>query len=174
MIRNTVLTGCLTVLAALILAPATYGSIYLTINGEDVNSILLTVDGWCTVEVTSDNSNPYLAYVDFSAVELVIFSHIETRSEAGEYAYVEDGDGYYEVCEVGIANPPSPGIHFVFRYDAPGLYEEFDIILKDSSQAYIDSVHVTAMGSPPATTACGLDFTLYAGTVVTAKLKVIN
>ena len=146
MIRSAFLTGFLILFTVLFLTPLTHAGIYLTVNVEDVKSIMLTVDGWCTVEVASENSAPYLASVDYSEVEGGTFSHFVTNSQTGEYACVEYFDGYYETSAFGMTIPPSLGIHFVFRYNASRLYEEFDIVVRNSSLTFIDFLHITAIG----------------------------
>jgi hypothetical protein len=144
------------------------GAISLTINGQDVDSILLEHGQSCTVEVVSDDSSSYEAYVGFdNGLVLGSFSHLETRPEAGERARAEEYDepvfyGYF-VKASGFFPGPVPGVHFVFEYVAqqPG---ETDLKLYDETfTTVIDSVHIVIESPPPA--AMGTAFT-YQGSLL--------
>ncbi len=136
------------ILTALFLVPVSYGGIFLTVEGEDVDSILLPVGGFTSIDVQSDNFDSYMAYLYYGPT-MGAFYHVGTTPEAGEYAYVEEGDGMFQIGAGGIEFPPVPGIHFVFQFDAPLEYEEFDVVLEDQFNAYIDSVHIIVMPAPP-------------------------
>jgi hypothetical protein len=144
------------------------GAVSLTINGQDVDSIALEHGQSCTVEVVSDDSSSYEAYVGFdNGLVLGDFSHLETRPEAGERPHVEEYDeptfyGYY-IKAFGFLPSPSPGVHFVFEYVAqqPG---ETDLKLYDETfTSLIDSVHIVNEPPPPA--AMGTAFT-YQGSLM--------
>lgn len=108
MTRGTFLTGLLTVINALLFAPLTHADIFLTINSKDVDSTLLPVDGWCT---------------------------IETQSKTVDFAYKENlGDHFYayKIIAARLTIPPSAETHFMFRYNASRLYQEFDILRSPS------------------------------------------
>ncbi|MHC4643616.1 MAG: hypothetical protein ACYS32_18395, partial [Planctomycetota bacterium] len=136
------------ILAALFLAPVTYGDIFLTVNGEDVDTILLPVGDLAYIDVHSDNFDSYIAYLYYGPT-MGTFFHLDTFPEAGEYAYVEEGGEMFQIGADGIESPPTPGIHFIFQFDAPFEYEEFDVVLEDEFNTYVDSVHITVMSAPP-------------------------
>jgi hypothetical protein len=122
------------------------GAQKLTVNGQDVNSITVKVGQVCTVEVVSDDSVSYVDYVGFdNRVVLGTFLHLETRPEAGNDADVELVDlptfYGYSVTAAGMAPPPSPGVHFVFQYEAQQLGET-DLKLYATLP---DSVHITVI-----------------------------
>ena len=125
------------------------GAQSLTVNGQDVNSITLKVGQSCTVEVVSDDSNPYNAYVGFDdGVALGDFSHLETKPEAGNLASatvynVPEFSGYFIVA-AGSAPAPSAGVHFVFQYVAQEVGET-DLQLYDDIFSLVDSVHITVV-----------------------------
>jgi parallel beta-helix repeat protein len=136
------------ILAALFLSPIASGDIFLTVNGEDVNSILLPLGDFAYIDVHSDNFDSYVAYLYYGPT-MGAFYHVDTTLEAGEYAYVEEGDGMFQIGTGGIEFPPAPGIHFTFEFEAPLEYEEFDVLLLDQFEVFVDSVHVTVMPAPP-------------------------
>ena len=145
------------------------GAIFLTVNGQNVDSIVLEHGQSCTVEVGSlFDTGPYEAHVGFdNGLVLGSFSHLETRPEAGDRARVEEYDepafyGYY-IRAYGLLQQPAPGIHFVFEYVAqqPG---ETDLKLYDETfTTLIDSVHIVIEPPPPA--AMGTAFT-YQGSLL--------
>lgn len=137
------------ILAALFLVPVSYGGIFLTANGEEVDIIVIDVNDSATFEVVSDNFDSYTAYFYHGLTAIGIFSHIDTRPEAGEYAYVEQAIDMFQIGADGIEFPPVPGIHFIFLFDPPPEFEEFDVILKDEFGIDIDSIHIVPMGAPP-------------------------
>lgn len=129
---------------------AASGAQYLTINGQDVNSITLKLGQGCMVEVLSDDSNPYTAYVGFNnGLVLGVFSHLETTPQAGNLASATDYNvsafrGYY-ISAAGSAPAPSAGIHFVFEYVTQQLGET-ELNLYDSKfESLIDSIHITVI-----------------------------
>ncbi|MHC4867736.1 MAG: hypothetical protein ACYTEX_27000, partial [Planctomycetota bacterium] len=128
------------------------GSISVTVNNQPVDSITLEVGQTCSVEVVSDDSSPYDAYVGFDdGAVLGTFSHVQTMPEAGDLTDVTEYDvpafyGYY-VEAAGTSPPPSPGVHFVFEYQAAQLGET-DLKLYDQAfTSVIDSVHITVVGA---------------------------
>jgi len=125
----------------------------LTVNGQPVDSITLEVGQSCTVEVVSDDSTSYTAYVGFdNGVVLGTFSHLETTRAAGDGAtvteYNEKFFNGYEVVARGKLSPPSKGVHFVFEYEAQQVGET-DVVLaqliKDKF-VVIDSVRIKVIG----------------------------
>ena len=61
----------------------------LTINGDALDAITLKTGQVCTVEVVSDNSIPYSAYVGFDdGVVLGIFDQPLVMPEAGDLASI--------------------------------------------------------------------------------------
>ena len=146
--RNFIRWGTI-ILAVLFLAPAAYGNIFLTANGEQVDIIVIDVNDTATFEIVSDNFDSYTAFLYHGLASMGIFTHIETRPEAGEYAYVEQGPDMFQVRADGIDPSPSPGVHFIFLFDPPPEFEEFDVILRDEFEIDVDSIHVVPMGAPP-------------------------
>jgi hypothetical protein len=131
-------------------APIVHGAQYLKVNGQDVNSITLKMGQGCFVEIVSDDSNLYTAYVGFdNGLVLGVFVHLETVPLAGDLANVTDYNmpafrGYY-ISAAGASPPPSAGIHFVFEYMTQQLGET-DLKLYDSTfTSVIDSVHITVI-----------------------------
>ena len=131
-------------------APIVHGAQYLNVNGQDVNSITLKMGQGCIVEVVSDDSTPYNAYVGFdNGLVLGVFFHLETVPLAGDLASATDYDvpafrGYY-ISAAGSSPAPSAGIHFVFEYMTQQLGVT-DLKLYDSTfTSVIDSVHITVI-----------------------------
>ena len=149
MLRDTHLIIYLAVPAVLLLTPVAYGDIFLTANGEEVDVIVIDVNDTATFEVVSDNFDSYTAYFYHGLTAIGIFSHIDTRPEAGEYAYVEQAIDMFQIGADGIEFPPVPGIHFIFLFEPPPEFEEFDVILKDEFWIDVDSIHIVPMGAPP-------------------------
>ncbi|MHC4621492.1 MAG: hypothetical protein ACYTEQ_27435 [Planctomycetota bacterium] len=139
-------------------APMAEGAQSLTVNGADVSSITLELGQSCTVEVVSDDSNSYVAYVGFdNGVVLGDFSHLLTTGRAGNTATVTEYNepafyGYY-VRASGFLPPPVPGIHFRFEYEAQEVGET-DLKLYPNDPPPLagkpsDSVHIIAVIPAP-------------------------
>jgi len=132
-------------------ASVAHGAQYLRVNGQDVNSITLKLGQGCIVEVISDDSNPYTAYVGFyTDVIRGVFLHLGTVPLAGDLASVIDYNmpsfrGYY-LSAAGSSPPPSPGSHFIFEYVTHQLGET-SLVLYDSTFNQIDSVHITVLST---------------------------
>ncbi len=132
-------------------ASMAYGGQSVTVNNQPLDSITLKVGQTCTVEVVSDDSNPYNAYVGFDdGLVLGTFSHLETKKKkAGDLADATEYDvatfyGYF-IVSAGSLPPPSPGVHFVFQYTAQQLGET-DLKLYDEILTSVrDSVHITVV-----------------------------
>ncbi len=145
------------VLAILVLVFASManGSQYLTVNNQNVDSITLEAGKSCTIEVVSDNSDSYVDYVGFEDGKVLgAFSHQETTKNAGDSASVKEYNKPsfygYSINAAGISTAPSPGIHFVFEYEAQEVgYTR--VTLYDSNALLIDFVHITVIPAPMGT-----------------------
>ncbi len=122
----------------------------LTVNGGAAEAVILKVGQVCTVEVVSDDSNPHYAYLGFDdGIALGSFSHQQALLEAGDLADVTEYNvpafyGYY-VQAAGTSPAPSPGVHFVFQYQAQELGDT-DVKLYDATlTSVLDSVHITVV-----------------------------
>ena len=126
------------------------GAQSLTVNGADVTSITLELGQSCTVEVVSDDSASYTDYVGFdNGVVLGNFSHLETKPEAGNLSTVADYNqptfyGYY-LSVAGFSPAPSPGVHFVFQYEAQELGTTNVKLYDGALTSVIDAVHITVI-----------------------------
>ena len=124
----------------------------LTVNGQAINEIILKTSQSCTVEIVSDNSNPYSAYIGFDdSVVLGNFTHQQTMPEAGdlgaatEYS-VPEFYGYF-VTAAGSSPSPTAGVHFVFNYN-PSTVGITTLKLYDSTlTVLLDSVEITVLES---------------------------
>ena len=98
------------------------------VNNHSEDSITLRVGQVCEVEIVSDDSNIYNAYVGFeSGMTLGSFTHLWNEPNAGDLASVTEYElpefyGYL-LMAVGSAPPPSAGIHFVFQYEVQEIGE---------------------------------------------------
>ncbi len=143
--RNTTISAIL----VLALAQMASAAQTLTINGEALDAIKLKTGQSCTVEVVSDNSNPYSAYVGFDErVVLGSFDQEMVMPEAGDLASITEYDipafyGYF-VSAAGTSPPPSPGEHFVVIYRLQQVGET-ELKLYDITLTVIDSVHITVV-----------------------------
>jgi hypothetical protein len=144
-----ILTILVLVLAP-VLASVAHGKIILTADNQDVGSITLALGQSCTVEVVSSDSVPYEAYVGFYRVSSFgDFLPLEIKPEAGKGAEVlkystPDFRGYHVITGSGI-NPPSPGVHFVFQFEAKEVGET-DVTLYDENFKFkLDSLHITVI-----------------------------
>jgi hypothetical protein len=120
------------------------------VNGEALDAITLKTGQACTVEVVSDNSNPYSAYVGFDdRVVLGSFDQPLATPEAGDLASITEYDvpsfyGYY-VSAAGTSPPPSPGVHFIIEYE-PQQVGETELKLYDPLRmTVIATVHITVV-----------------------------
>jgi len=139
------------IICVLALASTVHAAQSLTVNGDPCDSIVLELGQTCTVEVVSDDPNPYNAYVGFDdGLVLGTFSHLETKkkkagdlADATEYAVLVFY-GYF-IVSAGSLPPPSPGVHFVFQYQ-PQQVGETELKLYDQSLTLeLDSVHITVV-----------------------------
>lgn len=122
----------------------------LTVNGEAIDAITLKAGQVCTVEILSDDSNSYNAYVGFDdCVVLGSFDEPLVMPEAGDLASIIEYDepsfcGYY-VSAAGKPPGPSPGVHFTILYK-PKEVGETELKLYDQSlTSVIDSLHITVV-----------------------------
>ncbi len=139
-----------------VLASNAHGKIVLTADNQNVSSITLEVGQSCTVEVVSSDSTPYEAYVGYYRAPIIgDFSLLEIKPEAGKGAEVlkhstSDFRGYYVKTGSGIT-PPSPGVHFVFQFEAREVGETDVSLYDDILKTELDSLHITvtpaAMGT---------------------------
>jgi hypothetical protein len=144
-------TRMLTILV-LVFASVVNGSQYLTVNNQNVASITLEAGQSCTIEVVSDNSDSYVNYVGFdNGIVLGNFLHLETKPEAGDLAEVTEYSvpTFYGYCIVaaGMAPPPSPGVHFVFQYEARQFGETDVKLYNETFTSVVNSVHITVIPS---------------------------
>jgi hypothetical protein len=132
-----------------VLASVAHGKITLTVNNKNVDSITLQVGQSCTVEIVSSDSTSYEAYIGFYQAPIIgDFTPLEIKPEAGKGAEVlkystPDFRGYY--IKTGGMTQPSPGVHFVFQFEAQGVGET-DIRLFDENLKFeLDSLHITVI-----------------------------
>ena len=146
------------IICVLALASTVHAAQSLTVNGDPCDSIVLELGQSRTVEVVSTDTLSYVAYVGFdNGVVLGDFSHLETKPQAGDRSDVVEVNqpafyGYY-VNATGISTPPSPGVHFVFQYEALQLGET-DLKLYQNNPppspgTLLDSVHITVIPLQP-------------------------
>ena len=133
----------------LALSALTFGAPYLTINGEDVNSVSVIVGQSFTVEVASDDASSYSARI--ATCDAVLE---EITSAAGASAYANDVVlGTYDLYAGG--DGIAPGVHFIFTYTAP-LAGQDHIYLRRMIGPFwetIDTVTVNIYPPDPASTA---------------------
>jgi hypothetical protein len=141
------------------------GAQYLTVNGADVTSITLELGQSRTVEVVSTDGTSYVDYVGFdNGIVLGTFSHLETKPEAGSVASaVEHNEPAFYGYLCIAAGGSSPGVHFVFQYDALQVGETDLKLYNDTFTSLIDSVHITVIPLQPV--AMGTAFT-YQGSLL--------
>lgn len=140
-----------------VLVSTANGAQYLTIDGNAVDSITLEVGQVCTVEVASTDNSSYADNVGFDdALVLGTFSHVQTKAAAGslagaiEYSQPEFY-GYY-VMAGGLSPRPSPGVHFVFEYEAEEIGETELKLYNELFTLVVDSVHIKVIPAPMGTT----------------------
>ncbi|MFA5240303.1 MAG: tail fiber domain-containing protein [Phycisphaerae bacterium] len=149
-------------LALGLMASAAHGSISLTVNGEDTDSIILKPNQSFTVEIVSDDTSAYLAYVGFDDANVLgTFSHLSTEPNAGDLAVASLYNdpafyGYEVLADATYPAEPSPGVHFVFEYTAQQLGET-DVKLYEndpppSAGPLRDSVHIKVISGAMSTT----------------------
>jgi hypothetical protein len=122
----------------------------LTVNSEAIDAITLKTGQTCSVQVVSDNSYPYTAYVGFDdRVVLGSFDQPLAMPEAGDLAGITEYDvpsfyGYF-VSAAGTSPPPSPGVHFTIQYQ-PQQVGETELKLYDPLRlTVIAKVHITVV-----------------------------
>jgi hypothetical protein len=133
-----------------VLASNAHGKLILTVDNQNVSSITLEVGQSCTVEVVSSDSTPYEAYIGFyRALIIGDLSHLEIKPGAGKGAEVlrystTDFRGYYVKTGSGIFLP-SPGVHFVFQFEAQEV-GQIDLKLYDETlKIELDSLDITVI-----------------------------
>ena len=141
---------------ALVLASNAHGKITLTADNQPVSSITLQLGQSCTVEVVSSDSTPYEAYVGFYMSPAIgDFSPLEIRPEAGKGAEVDrystPGFRGYHVITGGGLTPPSPGVHFVFQFEAREVGETDVTLYDETLKTKLDSLHITVIPVPMGT-----------------------
>ncbi len=141
---------------ALVLVSNAHGKITLTVDNQNVSSITLQVGQTCTVEVVSPDSTSYEAYIGFYQAPVIgDFSPIEIKPEAGKGAevlrYSTSGfRGYYVKTGIGFP-PPSPGVHFVFQFEAQGVGQTDITLFDETLKLVLDSLHITVIPAPMGT-----------------------
>ena len=132
--------------------PRVYGAQYLTVNRDDDDSIIVELGELCTIEVVSTDSMSYVRYVGFAdGLVLGDFSPLQTTSEAGNLANVAERSvpyfyGYH-VSATGFSPAPSPGVHFVFQYQAWQIGETDVQLYDETLVSVMDSVHITVIAA---------------------------
>jgi len=137
-------------IVALVLASNAHGKINLTVNNQTASSITLQVGQSCTVEVVSSDSVPYEAYVGYYMAPVIgDFSPLEIKPEAGKGAEVDrystPGFRGYHVITGGGITPPSPGVHFVFQFEAREVGETNVTLYDETLKTELDSLHITVI-----------------------------
>ncbi len=133
-----------------VLASNAHGKITLTADNQNVSSITLQLGQSCTVEVVSSDSTPYEAYVGYYMAPIIgDLSLLEIKSEAGKGAEVHkysspDFRGYNVITGSGIT-PPSPGVHFVFQFEAREVGETDVTLYDEILKTKLDSLHITVL-----------------------------
>jgi hypothetical protein len=151
-------TEILTILV-LVLASMASGAQKLTVNGQDVSSIIIKVGQSCTVEVVSDNEDSYadfLGFDDYQSWVLGYLWHIETKPEAGNKASVALVNeptfyGYSVWARSWPTGHPFPGVHFVFGYTAQELGQTVLKLYDQTRTILLDSVSITTVHSESGT-----------------------
>jgi hypothetical protein len=146
------------VVLALDFVSMAHGGQYLTVNNQLVDSITLTVGQSATINVVSDDSRSYVAYIGLTDTSVLgSFAHLGTMLEAGdqagivEFEYSEpDFYGYY-VRASGASIRPSPGIHFTFRYEAYDGGETNLVLYDETLESVIDTIRITIIPLPVGT-----------------------
>jgi len=125
-------------------------TIYLTVNGEDRDSVELNLGSPpCTIEIQSTDNNAYAAFVGFEWDPLGQFGYTETRPEAGTDSWVEpwvESPLSYGFL-VAAGGAPSPGVHFVFWY-MPEQHGQVMLGLWDSDLNLVDAVWIAVLYPP--------------------------
>ncbi len=139
----------ISLILVLVLASTANGVQYLTVDGEDVNSITLEVGQSCIIAVESNDYSEYLEYVGFDDCNsLGNFYYVEAKPAAGGCAEVSEVNqldfcGYEVIADCWAY----PGVHFVFVYVAQEVgqtnLELYDLPLE--SRIEIDSLHITVL-----------------------------
>lgn len=144
MLAILVLAWGLTVLSSVAL-----GDQYLTVNGQDVDSITLEQGQSCTVEVVSTDSTPYMSYLSYvDPIVLGDLSHLETKPEAGNLAGALKGPYGYTLSADGDNPSPSAGVHFVFLYTATQVGEAV-LTLYNVETFSTDFIEITVLPLQP-------------------------
>jgi len=133
-----------------VLASNAHGKITLTVDNQNVSSITLQMGQSCTVEVVSSDSTSYEAYVGFYMAPVIgDFSPLEIKPEAGKGAevlrYSTPGFRGYHVMTGSGFPTPSPGIHFVFQFEAQEVGETDITLLDETLKLVLDSLHITVV-----------------------------
>jgi len=133
----------------MVLVSAARGTEYLTINGEDVDSIHLNLDESCTIEVVSTGGGmPYMKKLypaNFSVSDLEL---IEIKPEAGSGASATAGETEYQLMAgTGMV----AGVHFVFGYTATSTGQNEIQLRYGIGSDVIDSVVINVTSGPAGT-----------------------
>jgi len=144
------MSAMLVFVTLMVLVSEARGIEHLTINGEDVDSINLTVGQSCTIEVVSSGGTlPYIRRLDPTNFSLSDLELIEIRPEAGAGASVTTvGDTEYQLTAgTGMVD----GVHFVFSYTATGIGQK-DVELRNILGGDpIDSIVINVTPAPAGT-----------------------
>ena len=147
--KNNSKTKLLVLVMLMFLVSQARGIEHLTINGEDVDSIDLSVGQSCTIEVVSDGVGmPYirrLAPTNFSVSDLEL---LEIKSEAGTGASAIPGATYYTLqAGTGMVT----GVHFVFGYTATATGQKGVELRYIMGGDPIDSIVINVSSAPAGT-----------------------
>ena len=131
------------VVLILVLVSTARGTQHLTINGQEVDSIVLGLDESCTIEVVSDDTKGYTDLLQKKTVGFGSLTLVEIKPEAGSGASVLPGihGGYYLTA---VGSGLSAGVHFVFQFVADEA-EENDILLVEEGTLpkVLDLIQIT-------------------------------
>ena len=140
----------LVLIPLLVLVSQAKGAEHLTINGNEVDSINLSVDQSCTIEVVSDGGAlPYIKKLDPTNFNLSDLELIEIKPEAGAGASVIPLGGTEYKLSAGTGMVA--GVHFVFGYTATATGQK-DVELKALLGGDpIDSISINVTAAPAGT-----------------------
>ncbi|MFZ0033419.1 MAG: hypothetical protein WAK60_00330, partial [Sedimentisphaerales bacterium] len=132
------------------------GSIYLTVNSQNISEVTLTRGQSCSIEIMSNNTSEYVAHIGFQVPDILgPFEYATTMPQAGEFATVipYNGAPFTNAFEVMATGGPVPGVHFVFHYTAAEV-GQVTLYLCSPSGHLLDSLLITVTPPPPVVGVC--------------------
>ncbi len=127
----------------------------LTVNGQQVETITLKVGQSWIVEVSSDDTSTYNAYVGFDYGTVLgsilgAFTHYNTRPAAGKLAdesrYSSSADDF-EGYSITADGEPAAGVHFIFIYTPEQVGQAELKLYDDVPGSVIDSIVITVVAA---------------------------